>query len=55
MRFKIACCVDLRVDKPWFILETVQTSDGPRTRVCDGFYLTRAAAEEELRVKEAKA
>ena len=37
----------------FFILETVFTSDGPRTRMCEGRYRTREQAEEALRAKEA--
>lgn len=32
--------------KRWFIIETYWTSDGPRTRVCDGRYETLLEAEE---------
>lgn len=40
--------------KPWFIVETYLTSDGPRTRICDGKWATRAEAEDVLFAKEAK-
>lgn len=31
----------------WFLTETVFTSDGPRTRICDGRWLTQEEAEAE--------
>jgi len=30
--------------KPWFIIEKYATSDGVRTRICDGWYSSRADA-----------
>lgn len=38
--------------KPWFIIETNYTSDGPRTRMCGGRWATRVAAQAELEQKE---
>lgn len=40
--------------KRFFILETTVTSDGPRTRVCDGRWGTQDEAEAELKVREEK-
>lgn len=37
---------------PWFICETVLTSDGPRTRICNGRYKTEAEAWDVLKHKE---
>ena len=36
------------------ILETTMTSDGPRTRVCDGRWFKLSEAEEMLRKKQAE-
>lgn len=43
-----------RSRRPFRIIETYQTSDGPRTRVCDGHWPTYNEAWEELekRVKK---
>lgn len=40
--------------KPWFVIETTVTSDGPRSRICNGFYAERNEAkfEAELRNRE---
>lgn len=32
--------------RPWFIIERVATSDGVRTRVCDGFWATKREAQQ---------
>lgn len=34
--------------KPFFIVETVFTSDGPRSRVCDGRWATLEEVSKEL-------
>jgi len=31
--------------KPWFIIEKYATSDGVRTRICDGWYFNKADAQ----------
>lgn len=31
--------------KPWFIVESYATSDGVRTRICDGWYGSRVEAQ----------
>ncbi len=31
--------------RPWFIIEPVATSDGVRTRICDGWYASEAEAQ----------
>lgn len=36
----------------FFILETTHTSDGLRTRVCDGRWETQEAAEQEVKDRE---
>lgn len=38
--------------RPWRIIETTWTSDGPRTRVCDGAYADEVEATSALRTKE---
>lgn len=30
---------------PWFIIEWTPTSDGMRTRICDGWYASKAEAQ----------
>lgn len=34
----------LEAKKPWFVIETNLTSDGPRTRICDGRWGTKEEA-----------
>lgn len=43
---------DAQLSNRWFIVETYWTSDGPRTRVCDGGYLTEDEAKESKRKRE---
>lgn len=55
--FQLANIVSLRPDgseepKPWLVLETRITSDGMRTRICDGRYKTRQGAEATIDLKE---
>src|SRR5882757_5697305 len=38
-------------DKPFMIIETVQTSDGPRSRICDGRFRSFAEAEGKIAEK----
>lgn len=38
--------------RPWFICETVITSDGPRTRICNGRWRTEEQAQRALKEKE---
>lgn len=38
--------------RPYFITELSMTSDGMRTRICDGHYMTMEQAERALAVKE---
>lgn len=40
-----------RTPHPFFITETVLTTDGPRTRICDGRYKTYEEADAELKKK----
>jgi hypothetical protein len=52
--FQLAKLVDGTPDrKPWFIIETHITSDGPRTRVCDGRWPNDAEAAHEMRKRQA--
>lgn len=39
------------LSRPWFICETVLTSDGPRTRICNGRWKTREEAHAALKDK----
>jgi hypothetical protein len=41
---------------PWFMMETNLTSDGPRTRLCDGRWKTKeeALADMERRIRKEK-
>ena len=55
--FQLAHIVSMRPDgseepKPWFVLETRITSDGMRTRICDGRYKTRQGAAASMELKE---
>lgn len=55
----IAKCVacsksDVSLLKPFFILETNLTIDGPRTRVCNGRWATQEEAEAALKEKISK-
>jgi hypothetical protein len=40
--------------RPWRLLETIDTVDGPRTRVCDGCFTSREEAEWEYNSKHEK-
>lgn len=40
------------MSRPWFICETVFTSDGLRTRICNGRWAKREDAEAALKEKE---
>lgn len=48
--FRIACDTSPPTPglKPWFIIETTFTSDGPRTRVCDTRFDHRFEAEADV-------
>jgi hypothetical protein len=41
-----------KVNNTFMIMETVFTSDGPRSRICDGRYLDHETAIEALKIKE---
>lgn len=42
--------IDLR--EPWFMVETYYTSDGPRTRICNGRWATLQQAQTALAEKQ---
>lgn len=55
--FQIAKCVagpntDDWQSRPWFITETNFTSDGPRTRICEGRWATEQEARDALLEKK---
>jgi hypothetical protein len=52
--FRICCDVMPQRVLPFFILETVITSDGPRTRVCDKTYPSLEAARDAVAEKESQ-
>lgn len=43
-----------RTSRPWRIAETLITSDGLRTRFCDGTWATEEEARKELEKDEAQ-
>lgn len=53
--YVVAKCVStpsgVSLDKPFFLMETYLTLDGPRTRMCDGRWHTQEAAEIVLKEK----
>lgn len=57
MRKSIFCIIKQtypydNIKNVFMIMETVFTSDGPRSRICDGRYLDHKDAMEALRIKE---
>lgn len=57
MKHSIFCIIQQvspfdKVNNSYMIMETVFTSDGPRTRICNGRYLDYETAIEALRLKE---
>jgi hypothetical protein len=53
---KCVSCPDSSIvlNKPFFILETYLTLDGPRTRMCNGRWGTQEQAEAALKEKMSK-
>lgn len=55
--FQVACLIaapdEREMHTPWVVIETYWTSDGPRTRFCNGRWNTQEEAEAEraLRMK----
>jgi hypothetical protein len=48
LKLEVAQLVSIWSSKPFFLVETNITSDGPRTRVCDGRWATQDEAHGEL-------
>lgn len=46
--FQLARQVQPETSQPWFLMETTFTSDGPRSRLCDGRWTTQEEAQTEL-------
>lgn len=51
VKYEVAHIDDHNRTQPWFILETFLTTDGHRTRVCDGFYTTKAETHHMAELK----
>ena len=49
---KLVSGLSVHMRRPWFIMETRLTSDGPRTRICDGRWETEEEAQTLLAQKE---
>lgn len=50
--FSVAERIFPRSSRAWFVLETIQTSDGPRTRVCGAWFATEGEALAEMKKRE---
>ncbi len=50
MRYEILRQVEPPTHRPFRIVETLDTKDGPRSRVCDGMWATLEEAKEQIPV-----